>query len=92
AAYFGNVLEEVVAKEFAKRTDLKVQRSKAILQHPEYPWMLANVDRLIVGEKIGLECKTASEYLKKEWEDEELHFYVELLNLYVLQILLQLLL
>ncbi|EJS67878.1 hypothetical protein ICW_03112 [Bacillus wiedmannii] len=71
AAYFGNVLEEVVAKEFTKRTDLKVQRRNAILQHPEYPWMLANVDRLIVGEKIGLECKTASEYLKKEWEDEE---------------------
>ncbi|MCU5346278.1 YqaJ viral recombinase family protein [Bacillus cereus] len=71
AAYFGNVLEEVVAKEFVKRTDLKVQRRNAILQHPEYPWMLANVDRLIVGEKVGLECKTASEYLKKEWEDEE---------------------
>lgn len=71
AAYFGNILEEVVAREFSKRTDLKVQRRNAILQHPEYPWMLANVDRLIVGEKIGLECKTASEYLKKEWEDEE---------------------
>ncbi|MDA1651006.1 YqaJ viral recombinase family nuclease [Bacillus cereus group sp. TH160LC] len=71
AAYFGNVLEEVVAKEFAKRTDLKVQRRNAILQHPEYPWMLANVDRLIVGEKVGLECKTASEYFKKEWKDEE---------------------
>ncbi|HDR4898629.1 TPA: YqaJ viral recombinase family protein [Bacillus cereus] len=71
AAYFGNVLEEVVAKEFAKRTDLKVQRRNAILQHPEYPWMLANVDRLVVGEKVGLECKTASEYLKKDWEDEE---------------------
>ena len=71
SAYFGNVLEEVVAKEFAKRTHLKVQRRNAILQHPEYPWMLANVDRLIVGEKVGLECKTASEYLKKEWEDEE---------------------
>ncbi|MFK4432216.1 hypothetical protein COM08_11895 [Bacillus wiedmannii] len=71
AAYFGNVLEEVVAKEFSKRTDMKVQRRNAILQHPEYPWMLANVDRLIVGERVGLECKTASEYLKKEWEDEE---------------------
>lgn len=71
AAYFGNVLEEVVAKEFSKRTDMKVQRRNAILQHPEYPWMLANVDRLIVGERVGLECKTASEYFKKEWEDEE---------------------
>ena len=33
--------------------------------------MLANVDRLIVGERIGLECKSASEYLKKDWEGEE---------------------
>ncbi len=72
AAYFGNVLEEIVAEEFSKRTGLKVRKCNAILQHPDYPWMLANVDRLIVGEDLGLECKTASEYLKKEWEDEEI--------------------
>ncbi|EJQ11704.1 hypothetical protein IE3_03165 [Bacillus cereus BAG3X2-1] len=58
-------MEEVVAKEFSKRTDLKVQRRNAILQHPEYPWMLANVDRLIVGEKVGRECKVVSEYSGK---------------------------
>ncbi|WP_088293641.1 YqaJ viral recombinase family protein [Bacillus mycoides] len=72
AAYFGNVLEEIVAEEFSKRTDLKVRTCNAILQHPDYPWMLANVDRLVVGENVGLECKTASEYLKKEWEGEEI--------------------
>ncbi|MGC4378294.1 YqaJ viral recombinase family protein [Fictibacillus sp. Mic-4] len=72
AAYWGNIHEETVAKEFSKRTGLKVRRRNAILQHPEYPWMLANVDRLIVGEKAGLECKTASEYLKDEWKDDEI--------------------
>lgn len=72
AAHFGNVLEEIVAQEFSLRTNLQVEKCEAILQHPEYPWMLANVDRLIVGEKVGLECKTASEYLKKEWEGEEI--------------------
>ncbi|MFD6510123.1 YqaJ viral recombinase family protein [Bacillus sp. NPDC060175] len=71
SAYFGNVLEEVVAKEFSKRTDLKVQRRNAIWQHPEYPWMLANVDRLIVGEKIGLECKKKLGYFGKEWGSKE---------------------
>ena len=71
AAYWGTMLEDVVAQEFAKRTGLKVRRKNAILQHPEYPFMLANVDRLIVGEKAGLECKTASEYLKEEWKDDE---------------------
>ncbi|MFD1206676.1 YqaJ viral recombinase family protein [Sporosarcina contaminans] len=72
AAYWGNVMEDVVAQEFSKRTGLKVRRRNAILKHPEYPWMLANVDRLIVGKREGLECKTASEYLKGDWEGEEI--------------------
>lgn len=71
AAYFGILLEDVVAQEFSKRTGLKVRRRNAILQHPEYSWMIANVDRLIVGEKVGLECKTASEYMKDEWTGDE---------------------
>lgn len=70
AAYWGNVLEEVVAQEFSKRTGLKVRRRNAILQHDEHSYMLANVDRLIVGRKEGLECKTASEYLKNAWDEE----------------------
>jgi putative phage-type endonuclease len=72
AAYFGHVLEDVVAQEFSKRTGLKVRRRRAILQHPEHSFMLANVDRLIIGKKEGLECKTASEYLKGDWEEEEI--------------------
>jgi len=71
SAYWGNVMEDIVAQEFSKRTGLKVRRRNAILQHPEHPFMLANVDRLIVGKKEGLECKTASEYLKEEWKDDE---------------------
>lgn len=71
AAYWGHIHEETVAREFSKRTGKKVRRRKAILQHPDYPFMLANVDRLIVGERAGLECKTASEYFKDEWDGEE---------------------
>lgn len=67
--YFGNVLEEVVAKEFAKRTGKKVKRRNAILKHPEHEFMIANVDREIVGENSILECKTASAYLEKAWEN-----------------------
>ena len=29
--------------------------------------MIANVDRLIVGLKAGLECKTGGEYTKDMW-------------------------
>lgn len=72
AAYWGTVLEDVVAREFSIRTGLKVRRRNAILQHPRYPWMLANVDRFVVGENVGLECKTTSAYNAKEWEGEEI--------------------
>lgn len=72
AAYWGNVMEDIVAQEFSKRTGLKVRRRNAILKHPDHEWMLANVDRLIVGTREGLECKTASEYLKDQWEGEEI--------------------
>lgn len=73
--HFGNVLEEVVAREFSERTGSKVQRILSQLQHPECPIALANIDRAIVtpGSKarwdqvsrrvLGadgvLECKTA---------------------------------
>lgn len=71
AAYWGNVMEDIVAQEFSIRTGIRVRKRNAILQHPDHPFMLANVDRLIVGKAEGLECKTASEYLRGEWEDEE---------------------
>lgn len=67
AMYWGRVLEDIVAHEFSKRTGKRLRRRNAILQHPEYPFMLANVDRLVVGEDAGLECKTASEWRSNEW-------------------------
>ena len=34
--------------------------------------MLADVDRLIVGEDAGLECKTASPYSEEKWRDDKI--------------------
>ncbi|MCY8504525.1 YqaJ viral recombinase family nuclease [Bacillus atrophaeus] len=72
AAYFGSILEDIVAKEFEVRSGKKVRRKKAMLKHPEHDFILANVDRMIVGEKAILECKTTSAYNLKEWEDDEI--------------------
>ena len=72
ATYWGHRMEEVVAQEFAKRTGKQVEESKLIYFHKDYPFLLANVDRLVVGEDAILECKTASEYLKDAWEGDEI--------------------
>lgn len=71
-AYWGNVLEEIVAKEFQERTGLKVRRRNQVFEHPLHPFLRANIDRDVVGEKAVLECKTANQFLANEWEGEEI--------------------
>lgn len=46
----GRDLEDYVARRFMEETGKKVRRSNAMYQHEVYSFMLANVDRLIVGE------------------------------------------
>lgn len=70
--YWGNVLEDLVAQEFVKRTEKKVQRVNRMLRHPDYPFMTANLDRRVVGEKAILECKTTSAYNKDAWEGDDI--------------------
>ena len=72
SAYWGSVLEPIVRAEFIKRTNLPVKELKAILQHPDHSFMLANVDGLVDDPKHGtgiFEAKTANEYAAKDWED-----------------------
>ena len=45
-----------------------VASCNAILQHPEHSFMLANIDRQILGERAGLECKTTSAYNRTDFE------------------------
>lgn len=68
--YWGNVLEEVVAQEFAKRSGFKVRNNNFTLQSEEYPYLLANIDREIVGLDAGLECKTANAFKANEWDGD----------------------
>ena len=72
AAYWGDQFEDIVAKEFEKRTGKKVRRDRKHYKNSEYPFMVANIDRKVVGENAILECKTANQYLASEWKDDEI--------------------
>ncbi len=69
--YWGKILEEIVAKEFADQTGKKVHKVHSILIHEKYPWMIANIDRKVTGENAILECKTTSAWNAKEWQNDE---------------------
>lgn len=74
----GRDMEEYVAKRFEEETGLKVRRANAIYQNEEHPIMLADFDRLIVGEKAGLECKTVSPYSADKWADGEIPLHYQM--------------
>lgn len=69
--YWGTLLEPIVAAHYSKRTGNRVRRVNAVLGHPDVPWMLANIDREVVGapDVQILECKTAGINGAKLWKD-----------------------
>lgn len=78
AMQWGNIMEPIIRNHFAEVMDKTVVEVKAMLQHPDYPYMLADVDGLTVddaGNPAILEIKTASEYKRSEWEEDIPTYY-----------------
>lgn len=77
--YWGNILEDIVAQEFAKRTGYKVRNNNFTLQSEQHHYLLANIDREIVGLDAGLECKTANAFKAEEWQGDNVPdaYYVQ---------------
>lgn len=79
AMRIGHDLEEYVAQRFTEATGKRVRRENNILRNKDIPFAHANVDRLIVGEKAGLECKTTSVLNMKRFKDGDYpaNYYVQ---------------
>lgn len=62
AMRLGNDLEAYVAERYMEKTGNKVRNDNFMYQHDDYDFITANIDRRIVGENAGLECKTMSSF------------------------------
>lgn len=82
AMRLGRDLEEYVAKRFCEATGKKIRRSGYCYVSRENPFMRANVDRLIVGEEAGLECKTTSALTRTKYDkgDIPIQYYLQCLH------------
>lgn len=69
--YWGTRNESNIADWFQEETGKKV-KWLGTLRSKEYPFMLANVDRTVVGENAGLEIKTAGVRQYRKWKDDEI--------------------
>jgi len=67
-AYFGTLIEDVIADTYAAIHDVKLRRTHT-LAHPTYDFILATPDREIVGQKKLLECKASSPW-RSDWGEE----------------------
>lgn len=72
AMWLGTQLEPILAERFMQESGLKVERRNVIYQHPEHPFMLANIDRWIVGKNAGLEIKTTNMLNRNDFESGDI--------------------
>lgn len=79
----GHVLEPVVREYFALTTDKSVKIPKNMIVHEKNPFMAANIDGYIPGEKAIVEIKTSHYSQKREWGDP---FTDEIPTDYLLQV------
>lgn len=60
AVRLGTDLEEYAAKRFTEATGKKVRRENYTVFRDDMPYAHANYDRLVIGERAGLEIKTTN--------------------------------
>lgn len=79
ATEVGTWLEDFIAKKFEQVTGKKVRRVNQSFINDQYPWAIANIDRDVIGEDEGLECKSTSELNLKKYKNGEFpaNYYVQ---------------
>jgi len=79
----GHVLEPLVRGQFSLVTGKDVKLPKNMIVHEKNPFMAANIDGYLPGEKAIVEIKTSHYATKKEWGDP---FTDEIPTDYLLQV------
>lgn len=79
AMRLGTDLESYVAERFCEMTGKAVRRDNFMYAHDDYEFITANVDREVVGENAGLECKTMGSFGTYDFEAGEVpgHYFVQ---------------
>lgn len=78
----GTELEPVIAKLFEEETGKKVQNCNFSLINDAFPWAVADVDRMVIGEDAILEIKSTSALNMKHYKngDYPARFYVQVMH------------
>lgn len=78
----GRDLEAYVARRFSETSGLRLRREYGMLRSVAHPCMVADIDRRIIGESAGLECKTSRDLRLTRYRNGEypLEYYTQCLH------------
>ena len=79
AMRLGTDLEQYVAERFMEKTGKKVRNDFAMYADDDYDFLTANIDRKVVGENAGLECKVMGSFHGYNFENGDVpsHYYCQ---------------
>ena len=79
AMRIGTDLEQYVAERYMEATGKKIQRTNFMYFDDEYDFMVANIDREIVGENAAVECKTTNIFSTVDYDsgDVPIQYYMQ---------------
>lgn len=92
AAEWGKILEDPISQKYARETGYRIYFPKPrFIRHPDRSWMGGSPDRLVVGQKRGVDVKTARLADAFKWGDPgtdevpdayliQCHWYLALLD------------
>ena len=74
--------EETIAREYAEQRGVKLKRVNQTVYHKRLPFMLCHLDRVVIGEKRIIECKSSSGFLRPSWgesgsDEAPLHYILQ---------------
>ncbi len=72
ANYWDLTFDEMIAKEYSIRSNKKIRKGNKQLIDGEYGFMVANINRKVVGENSILICKCENIFLSMNWNGEEI--------------------
>lgn len=59
--------EETISREYMRRKNVKLRRVNQTVFHKRLPFMLCNLDRVIIGQRKIIECKSSSGFMRGYW-------------------------
>ncbi len=74
--------EETIAREYAAQREVKLKRANQTIYHRIYPFMLCHLDRVVIGQRKIVECKSSSGFLRQAWgengtDEAPLHYILQ---------------